>query len=780
MLSFKRQVDAAITNVATMNSYNHHLRLLGSGDDVYFDINDLNSINSDNIDVITTVLAVGGTLEDKSKITVIGIKYSEISNLGITVIKDDNAFKDNNKYSILLSQTMATQLNLEIGGGLKVSDSEENEYNFIVSGICADSMWFLQNPTSIIVKLETAQSFPNMESKLITAFIRLKNINLIDDEYLKMGDVLKTKNITIEKMYDTTTYDFYIAPIDVVLKLFSGLALALSLFLLYYTYKRIIDNRIPAYGTLISLGITKSKIWALLFLEILIFVIIISLIGSALSVFVISALIKNVIGIGLFSFNVLNMAMIFLSFLVVTYFVSIIIVTRIFRAGAVKIIKKQVENNKTTNKKLVFFSIAGLGLISFVCGIIFRYISINLMSVIGLILLLVGTIILSFYLIYIVSFIGKMVSVRRFPKLVGLFTKTITNIFKAKGYICIVLLLTILIALTSTAELTIAKSMRNYFINTDLVVVSKSDIYVREDFSAFKDVKNVYKTRSVKLLVDQQNITIIGIDTSEFESYTQETFDNIEQTMSRLDAHDKGVVLSKTLLKSKALAIDSDILIPTVQGDLSFKIVGSFETMDNLGLNVYVTNDIFNKYFITESTQYYIDADESSVNNLIKEISDSEKFGKNITIAKTTDIMSTALLNITTIIQTIKLFISVLCVISIICCAINAYLNVISNLRSSVIEATLGKTRLQIVLETLAEHVFLIGLITILFASIIAAFANYYIMDILEYTVGSFKYSFTMSGATIIYMLVIVVGTLIFPVITYLKKSTLKSTKEEF
>ncbi|MDR0752389.1 MAG: hypothetical protein LBF12_07435 [Christensenellaceae bacterium] len=784
MLSFKNQVDTAITNIVATNSFNHHLRLRGDENAKYFVMSDLDSLGNENVDYVTEILSVEGTLENESKLSIIGINYGKLSNMGITIIKGLDNFKDSETENlILLGQAMATQLNLNIEDELYVFDSQDVKHTFIVSGICRDSLWFVQNPTSIIVDLETAQSFPDMNSKLMAAFIRLKNVNLIDVEYLRIGELLKTKNITIDKIYDTTKSDYYIAPVNLVLKLFSGLAMALSFFLLFYTYKRIIDNRTSAYGTMISLGISKSKIWALLFIEILIFVLTISIIGAGLSVFVTSALIRNVIGMTLLSFNALNAVMLFLAFLVITYFVSILIVRSVFKKGPVKILKGQLENNIAagqTSNKIVFWTIAGLGLLSFICGIIFRYISSNLMSTIGLTLLLSGAVILSFYLVYIIGYVGKMVSENKFPKLSSVFTKCITNIFKTKGYICIVFMLTILIALTSTAEATITKSMNNYFTNTDLVVILKGDFFEREDFNSFNNVKNVYKTQTVKILVDQQNITFTGINTTEFGSFAQDSFADIKQTMNKLASHDNGILMSKTLLKAKDLKVGSSIIIPTVKGKISFKIIDSFETMDNLGLNVYVSTEVFNSYFIAESTQYYVEAEELSVDNLIKEISNSEKFGSNISIAKTTDIMRSALLNITTIIMTIKLFLVVLFLISVICCSINVYLNVVSNLRASCIESSLGKTRLRIVLETLCEHVILIGLITIIFASIVAAFASYYIMDILEYTVGSFKYSFTLSVTSIIYMLLIVMGSLIFPVITYLKKNTVKILKEEF
>lgn len=780
VLTFNTVATELVEKTVLANACNNHISIRSVGNERFIDSSVTDKLIDDNINAVTEIFGVTVKDEKDSDIGIIGLDFDKFKNLGINVIQKTDT--DNGMNSLVISKSMSDIKKMKLNDIIRIKNQEGEIFECKIIGIAEDTSFLVQNSGALLMDLNSIRTIWNKPDKITSAYIQLKDMNVLDKTYLNIGNTLEEYNVTVVKLIDKDQYDFYVQPVKIMLLIFSVLAGILAIFIAYYTFKKLLDDRMPQYGKLLSLGATKLKLILFMAMETLIFTLIISVIGSIISILFISFLLTSFVGIGAISFNIGYAVMLFVIFSIFTLAMVFAIAYKNMNKGIVSLIKGSSIKANTGKRKFYYICIAlAVAFILIAIGIGCLFITGITAQIIGLILFISGISVLIFNLVYLSIKGSKKIASNILPKSVGILTKAENSIMNNKGNIFIIITLTILISVVSVTKPLIMQSVGNFYSDIDLIVHSAGNPYTENDFqSADGNINTVYKSYTAKQKIDDNSITFIGVNTGNYKNYTQETFkDDLDGLMLKLNSNERQVLVSTIYLKGNGKAVGDNLIVETKNGKAEYTIIGSFETFDNQGKNFILNEEVFFNDFVTEMTQFYITVEENTVNSVMENISNNELFKNRIMLSKTHDIVKSNAQNAHMIITIIEILIAVLCVLSAICWFINMFINIKADMTTFIAEMTLGKSRRRTVTETAVIYIGIIGLTVSLLASLFAGVANYFIINILSYSVGSFGYKYSVSGFSILFIVLTVAIGVILPIINLLRKNPIKVIKGE-
>lgn len=781
-LSFSSQANSMLDSSILANTYGNHIFIKPYDvDHRDFDENLTEVIGGENIAKVTGLFSGRGTIgDDTNKIQVIGIDFDDLKYIGANVCGDEYNDIPN---AVIVSKSSAKNLKLNVGDDFVFNVDGDAKDNFTVSNLCDDSAFFVQNPNAILVDIDKIQEMSGLANKIQMMLVRLENIENLDEEYMRISSILDGEYLIASKMTNVDQYNFYVKPVDLVLTMFSAITAVLAVLLAYYTYKKILNDRMPKYGALMSLGVSKVKLIMFLVMEVVLLMAVVAVIGSLLGMVFTAVLLGQFVGMMSFVYNFAHVAIIFAVMTLVTLIIVGIAVFSNFRKGTLNIIKGNEDVPSTSSKSQIIAkaTTCSLGIVLFCIGIGLQFIASNTAQIIGFVSFLSGGAIISFFAVMLLIMALKKLSTLFAPKFYTATLRAGNTLQKSRGCVFIIFMLTMLISLTGLSKTVITNSFSGFGNEMDMLMFSQGNQYDVSDIkNADANISDVYKAYSMTQDVKGVALTIMGVDVDEFSHYTFDTYSrDFDGVMTDLQAEDKGILVSTTYLNQHGISVGDNLALQTVSGIEDFIIVDSFETLENMGRTVIVHDLTFLQFFTSQTTLYHINvSDIDKIDDTIVSITENELFENRVSLSKLSDIMQSNLMNVNMIITIVGMLLAVLCLVSIICFVINIYLSVISESGVVATEMLLGKNRKAIAHEVGCVYVGIIGFIVSLLSAIFTGFANNFIVNLLSSNIGAFTYSYSVSGLSILYVMITVIIAVAIPLAVMSRKNTIEIYKE--
>lgn len=189
------------------------------------------------------------------------------------------------KGTCLISKRLSDSQDLHIGDRLLMTLSGEEE-SFEIVGICANTGVFymdMGSRYSVVVNYESMEDYFGVDQTMNVVYAKITE-NTIESSMKLFQGSESNKNFEMNRLYNDEAVreeylSFFISTYAML-----GIVIIMCFVIIYGAFSLILNERMSAIGTFLSLGATKLKVKSLLYLESICYGIIGGLIGNAAGV----------------------------------------------------------------------------------------------------------------------------------------------------------------------------------------------------------------------------------------------------------------------------------------------------------------------------------------------------------------------------------------------------------------------------------------------------------------------------------------------------------------
>ncbi|MDQ2086413.1 ABC transporter permease [Herbivorax sp. ANBcel31] len=534
---------------------------------------------------------------------------------------------------LIISNKTSKDYNLEIGDSIDIEINNKIQ-KYTIYGVAKKSSFFTDERQEryAIIPLETIATYNNAKGMVSTAYIKLKDSVEKNDIINKLSEIYS--RYTVREMVINNQQETRMNQVETQLLMMVIVVSAMSIYIIYSTFKVISIERMPSVGVLRSIGATKSNVANILIGESLLYGIISAFLGVGLSAVALNIMSRTIIDSGN---EVINMTaltgwnvwigMIFA--IVISLISSIIPIIRISRISVKNVILNLQENKKRNKSRRKFIILL---LVFIFSNIIPRFIFGELAIFGSVLCMIMNVISIAFLIPYIIKYFKVIFeSVMRFcfGKEGGL---AIKNIREDKAFLNNITLIAIgvcsVLLIITISDNVIENEKRLYedYVNFDMrIFANESDRNFKNMISnidGIEDTYGAYELYKVEYLEKGEYIhNVIGIDTFNYlDFWNEDIIGDYEYLFKELNSS-RNILLSNVLRKRYSLNEGDYISLKMPRGLKKYKVIGFFESDWKSGDYALISNRFFRLDSGSRNYSYiYVKTvnDTESIKNTIK------------------------------------------------------------------------------------------------------------------------------------------------------------------
>ena len=182
---------------------------------------------------------------------------------------------------IIISETFAQRASLKIGDRMELKFSE-GIYSFTVQGIANQTSLFLNESTGVVavVAKETLEEMYGVQDKSNLMYLKLKDATQLEATIHELSEMLPNNNVA--RSVNPSDLDQAVSTVVMPFRVSSLTVIIMSVFIIFTSFNLMTLERMPAIGTLRSIGTTKRTLRKVFVVESIVWGILGGLIGCIL------------------------------------------------------------------------------------------------------------------------------------------------------------------------------------------------------------------------------------------------------------------------------------------------------------------------------------------------------------------------------------------------------------------------------------------------------------------------------------------------------------------
>ena len=503
--------------------------------------------------------------------------------------KNMGSFKGN---KIIISSKTAELLNCGVGDAVPI-EIDGKKQKFSVAGIARPFGYFVEFGDEHMVVM------PKQSLGALSGIQRNSNVL-----YIKTADAAEKPAVldqlrqlysrySVEETITDEEIKEYSGRIQMAFSLVVTAVLFMSVFIIYTAFKIIVIERMPAIGTLRSLGATNRMVSLVLYLESLLY----GLAGGALGLFSgigilhLLALMAKPPGMETLTVTVTFAGWQLLAAFLVAVLTSVLSaavpIRKVHKIPIKDIVLNQFQHEKEQRKIKYVFGAAMLGLALFLPGA----------APFG-IALLVDMLCIFLVVFAMIIFIPLLVGLTshglsRIPNLSNICKISAKNLRGNKSVntnICLLAIsISVLLLMNSTGGLVVEAAtnlFRDMKFDAQVTVDKTGRSFERllKGTSGVESAYGVYDCYNVEILNSGTSIPLVrGVDTARFDNYYE--FFLKGEPVDYLDRLNEGrtIVVTDFLARTSGFSIGDELVLKTERGAQAYEIIGFFDSIEQLG-----------------------------------------------------------------------------------------------------------------------------------------------------------------------------------------------------
>lgn len=716
-----------------------------------------------DITKLSLLESAGYVINDSDKeFIVLGVDYEEFENYSSMKPIETN-FSSFDGQKVFISTKVASSLNVAINDIIPLFiDGQEKDYTVV--GIYENEGLFKydgEEVFSVIVPKENLAMYNNDHNNCTTVLGCVDKNSVVDwsNRFNENNDLICTQN------YDEVLIKGQFEWIQTPLIFMLIITLMMSTFIISCTFKVIVNERLPIFGTFFSQGATYGQVNRLLLKEGIIYGMFGGLLGCVAGYYL-TQFVSNYSVYGMdiakfekYSVNTIYYLVGFLFAIILSSVTVLFTVRSIKKMQLKEVILNLISTIQSNRKQMLIVGIVCVCLTA-IMSILEEKVS-YVLSIPCVCIFLVGAIILIPYIIMIICVpIAKFFRGKSIVAMLAFQNVATTTILKNNITLIAVCIMSITIISSLSASITDVINGSYHRMNFDVcanINISKSGEFSEKLYLEFPD-SEIYTVGSITSYLDDDTLKAINmyyVDTENyagFDDYME--FDNKEKQLAELNEIENGIILSKRMAKTYGIK-QGDFIKLAVSDSTYEMLVTSIvdcKMYASGNYNIISKKTAETMFSYDNPTQYYIQTDLSK-----EDVKDKLK-GYGAEIIDKDDLIEDSE-------NEMKQFIDILSVFSYIMMIMAAF-GIISNVMISFIQrkkemavyTSLGMSNCKKVAVLLLESIFM-TLLGIILGVVIGGISLVLIADVftflmldltLEYNV---KILFIVSIATIVLVL---------------------------
>jgi putative ABC transport system permease protein len=504
---------------------------------------------------------------------------------------------------IIISKNASERYNLNLGDSISIQIGN-NKYFFCICGIAKSTGIFQENGGGLemVVPMDTIGTLVNALGKVTTIYIKLKDTDQESEAFNNLSRVLSRynlqKTISLEEI-NTFAKKKSNSFMQIVI-----IAVFLSMFIIFTSFKFISRERIPYIGIFRCIGATKGIGNLILFLESILYGVIGGLTGCFLGVIMLSVISRNIelpfslsTGKWIVDFNFIQLLYAFVIAISISFigsYISIIKVTNIP-------LKEIVLNNIKKVGKKEWSKVTGVVLLVSSLVLAFTLHNNQVACIIAMILILASTVLLTPVILQ------KSLKMLEIINLFIFGNEGILAVKNLKGnqnILTNISLLAIGISaffMINTASEAVLSTISNLYKDYNFEILIYGDRMERNMLSSLSAVNGVntvlgvYEVSNVNTADSNKRINLIrGIDTDNFFDFMNiDILGDRDVLLKRLNT-ERTIIITNTLRDTLRVNINDVITLNMISGMREYRVIGFFDSIEKYGSYALVS-DIFLK-----------------------------------------------------------------------------------------------------------------------------------------------------------------------------------------
>lgn len=489
---------------------------------------------------------------------VLGVDYEEFENYSPMKPIETN-FSSFDGQKVFISTKVASSLNVEINDIIPLFiDGQEKDYTVV--GIYENEGLFKydgEEAFSVIVPKENLAMYSNDQNNCTTVLGCVDKSSVVDwsNQFNENNDLICTQN------YDEVLIKGQFEWIQTPLIFMLIITLMMSTFIISCTFKVIVNERLPIFGTFFSQGATYGQVNRLLLKEGIIYGMFGGLLGCVAGYFL-TQIVSNysVFGMNIAKFEKYSVNTIYyligFLFAIILSSVTVLFTVRSIKKMQLKeVILNLISTIQSNRKQMLIVGIVCVCLTA-IMSILEEKVS-YVLSIPCVCIFLVGAIILIPYIIMIICVpIAKFFRGKSIVAMLAFQNVATTTILKNNITLIAVCIMSITIISSLSASITDVINGSYHRMNFDVcanINISKSEEFGEKLYLEFPD-SEIYTVGSITSYLDDDTLKAINmyyVDTENyagFDDYME--FENKEKQLAELNEIENGIILSKRMAKT--------------------------------------------------------------------------------------------------------------------------------------------------------------------------------------------------------------------------------------
>ena len=489
---------------------------------------------------------------------VLGVDYEEFENYSPMKPIETN-FSSFDGQKVFISTKVASSLNVEINDIIPLfTDGQEKDYTVV--GIYENEGLFKydgEEAFSVIVPKENLAMYNNDHNNCTTVLGCVDKNSVVDwsNQFNENNDLICTQN------YDEVLIKGQFEWIQTPLIFMLIITLMMSTFIISCTFKVIVNERLPIFGTFFSQGATYGQVNRLLLKEGIIYGMFGGLLGCVAGYYL-TQFVSNysVFGMNIAKFEKYSVNTIYyligFLFAIILSSVTVLFTVRSIKKMQLKeVILNLISTIQSNRKQMLIVGIVCVCLTA-IMSILEEKVS-YVLSIPCVCIFLVGAIILIPYIIMIICVpIAKFFRGKSIVAMLAFQNVATTTILKNNITLIAVCIMSITIISSLSASITDVINGSYHRMNFDVcanINISKSEEFGEKLYLEFPD-SEIYTVGSITSYLDDDTLKAINmyyVDTENyagFDDYME--FENKEKQLAELNEIENGIILSKRMAKT--------------------------------------------------------------------------------------------------------------------------------------------------------------------------------------------------------------------------------------
>lgn len=551
---------------------------------------------NEDMEFITGVVQGQGIYEQGKdevvRISLNGYQLEELQQMNPILLEKESKLYPFNGKKIILSSATAGKLKLGLGDTMEL-EINDTKYKFTVSAIAQPKGIFLEDGRSnnAVVPKELLATLYDAKGQVSSIHMKPKDMARKQELIDKLSDAYK--RYTVMETIPADEIKRNSATFNVPFMMMVIMVLAISIFIIYTSFRVITTEMLPVIGTFRSIGATKRMTDLVLLAESMAY----GTVGGLLGCFMGIGVLRLMAGMMLtesdraagFSANVQydgsQLLMAFLLALALSVFSSLVPIIKVSRIPVKDIVLNNIEKVKRKKTYKLWLGLLFLAAVLVAPRVAPR----DLAVTVDMVCLILASVSVTLLIPYITNVFVKLFE-RTFVFLFGNEgTMAAKNLRENKSVMNNISLLAMGISallIINTISFSVFKEVANayrtfnYDIEMGIPDQDRQKLSLVSRIDGVSDVYGNYQVYDTELADGKNRIScIIGAESGKFDDFFEvNIMGDKKRLLQGLDT-ERSIILSNALKYKFAVDMGDDVVLKTKTGDRAYKVIGFCETL---------------------------------------------------------------------------------------------------------------------------------------------------------------------------------------------------------